>query len=176
MRISPFHMELAKRIAQGQPNRDIMKEVKISGSRLSVLKANPIFQSQVEKYRKLEADKYQKAVMVFAESAENVAKEMVLLATGILTPHKTKLDAGVEILNRVAQSEGVQAPGTEEEVVFEQMLKVTKRSMGRETKADDNDATGEDLDKAQQELEEDLVDEGTTVPAFMINQLKSANI
>ena len=172
MRISPFHMEIAKRVALGQPNREIMKEIQICGSRLSVLKANPVFQRQVEKYQKIEADKYQKAVGVFSKNAEAVAQEIVNIATSVIAPHKTKLDAGVEILNRVAQSEGIQAGGQDgEEVVFEQMLRVTKKSMGLDRSTDSSDSDATDMGKAEKELEEDL-----QVPAFVVDQLKSANV
>jgi hypothetical protein len=157
MKISPWHMELAKRVAQGIPNRDIMKEIKVSGSRLSVLKANPLFVRQVEKYRKLEADKYQKAVGVFADKAEDVAKEIVRMVESPLTPHKTKLDAGLAVLDRVAQSEGVQAGSQDgEEIVFEQMLRVTKKGLGLDRSSSNSDQDGSDYGKAFEELQEDV--------------------
>jgi len=203
MRISPFHMEIAKRLALGQPNREIMKEIQISGSRLSVLKANPVFQRQVEKYQKIEADKYQKAVGVFGAAAEDIAKELVRVAESAGTPAKTKLDAGLAILDRVAQSEGVQpGSGDGEEIVFEQMLRVTKKSMGLDRSTSDSDSDAVDLGKAEKELEEDLLDltktpqqrarlekafkaineeelsEGTpeVPPAAIVDQLQSANV
>ena len=179
MKISPFHCELAKRIAQGQTNRDIMKEIKICGSRLSVLKANPVFQNQIEKYRKIEADKYQKAVGVFGNAAEDIAHELVRLAGSPLTPHKTKLDTGLAILDRVAQSEGVQAgSGDGEEIVFEQMLRVTKKTMGLDRSASDSDSDAADLGKAERELAEDLVDTASEAQQLThdVNQLQSANV
>jgi len=179
MRISPLHMEIAKRLALGQPNREIMKEIQISGSRLSVLKANPVFQRQVEKYRKIEADKYQKAVSVFGNAAEDVAKEIVRMVDSPLTPHKTKLDAGLAVLDRVAQSEGVQAGGQDgEEIVFEQMLRVTKKSMGLDRSSDSSDSDAADLGKAERELQEDLNMASEAEPELQsfVDKLQSANV
>ena len=151
MRLSPWHMELAKRIAKGQPNRDIMKEIKVSGSRLSVLKANPVFAREVEKYRRKEDEKYNKALKVFSDKVEDVAKEVVGMATSALTPHKTRLDAALVVLEKVAQAEG-QTHGSDQEVTFEQTLKITKKGMGVEEGVDESEA---DLEAAYTELKED---------------------
>ena len=43
MRLSPWHMEVAKRVAEGKKFKELSAEIKISQSRLSVLKANPLF-------------------------------------------------------------------------------------------------------------------------------------
>ena len=172
MKISPWHCQIAKLIAQGKPNRDVMKEIQISPSRLSVLKANPVFVRQVDKYKKIEADKYQKVVGVFGNAAEDVAKELVRMVESPLTPHKTKLDTGLAILDRVAQSEGVQAGSNDgEEIVFEQMLRVTKKSMGLDRSYSDSDSDAVDMGKAEAELEEDL-----QKPDFDVSQLQSANM
>jgi len=159
MRLSPWHLELAKRIAQGQPNRDIMKEIQISPSRLSVLKANPLFVRAIEDYRKKEADKYTKAIEVFADKAEEVAKEITHLATSPLTPHNIRLQAGLSVLEKLAQAEGViggngkNAQG--EELVFEQMLRVTRKSMGQDKSASDLDDSG--FDDYVKDLQADLI-------------------
>ena len=156
MRLSPWHMELAKRVAQGHPPREIMKEIKVSGSRLSVLKANPLFQKQVEKYRRLEDDKYRKAVEVFGEKTKTIAEELVRLVESPLTPHKVKLDAGLAILDRVAESTGGKS-GRMAEMTFEQTLKVTKRALGWDSE-EGEPLDGTDWDSAQAALDEDVVD------------------
>lgn len=150
MRLSYWHCELAKRIAQGQTNRDIMKDIQVSGSRLSVLKANPVFQRQVEKYRRQEEDKYNKAIGVFETEAEDVAKEIVKIAKDPIHS-KTKLDAGLAVLDKLGQAKGVDK-GDVEEMVFEQRLRVTKRGMGESPSAE----PPVDEQSAVKELEEDL--------------------
>ena len=157
MRLSPFHIELAKRVASGMPNRDIMKEIKVSPSRLSVLKANPLFAQQVSKFALIENDKYQKAVDVFAANSEVIAKEMVQIATSPLTPPQVRLNAGVEVLDRLAQSEGVVAgSGENEEIVFEQLLRVTKKGLGLSREDSLSDSGPVDSKAALLELEEDF--------------------
>ena len=160
MRLSPWHVELAKRVASGMPNRDIMKEIKVSGSRLSVLKANPLFAQQVSKFALMEEDKYQKAIKVFGEKSEEIAKEMVQIATSPLTPPQVRLNAGVEILDRIAQSEGVvEGRGENEEIVFEQLLRVTKKGMGMSREDSLSDSGPINSKAALLELEEDFTDE-----------------
>uniref|UniRef100_A0A6M3IMC1 Uncharacterized protein n=1 Tax=viral metagenome TaxID=1070528 RepID=A0A6M3IMC1_9ZZZZ len=155
MRVSNFHKEIAKLIAQGMPNREIMKQVSICGSRLSVLKANPLMQREIERYRKLEEDKYVKALKVFEDEAENVAKEIVSVAKKS-TIDKTKLDAGLAVLDKLAAARGDVGTGQHgEEVVFEQMLRVTKRSQGVYDDAD-VESDGFDPGRAYEELERDL--------------------
>lgn len=149
MRLSYWHCELAKRIAQGQTNRDIMAEIQVSGSRLSVLKANPVFQKQIEKYRRQEEDKYNKAIGVFEGEAEDVAKEIVKIAKDPVHS-KTKLDAGLAVLDKLGQAKGV-GESKGEELVFEQMLRVTKKTMGEPTK----DEEPVDEESAVKELAED---------------------
>ena len=136
MQLSPWHMEIARRIAQGQPNREIKKDIQVSDSRLSVLKANPVFARQVEKYRKQEDDKYMQAMKVFADKAEEVAKQLTDMAISGMTPHHVKLQAGLAVLERLAQAEGL-ANGNgkqagDDEIVFEQMLRVTRKGLGQE--------------------------------------------
>lgn len=148
-------MELAKRIARGETNREIMAEVKVSGSRLSVLKANPLFARKVDEYRRIEEDKYNKAIEVFADEAESVAREIVNVAKkGVMD--KTKLDAGLAVLEKLGQAKG-KGGGVEEELVFEQMLKVTKRGMGL-VRQEKEDQTPIDVSASMRELEEDFDD------------------
>ena len=160
MRLSPFHLELAKRVAQGQPNREIMKHIKISGSRLSVLKANPLFSQQVSKFALMEEEKYKKALDIFGINAEKVAENMVDLATGPLTPHSVKLNAGEAILERLAQAEGqIQGSGEQDEIMFEQVLRVTKKGMGLAPGQKQGiDSGGIDSDAAMKELAGDLAE------------------
>ena len=156
MRLSPWHMELAKRIAQGQTNRDIMKDIQVSGSRLSVLKANPLFAQQVTKYRQLEDEKYSKAMKVFGDKAEDIAKVVVGLAESHLTADRVKLDASMAILEKVAQSEGQTGAREDEEVVFEHLLRVTKKGLGLFKGADETDSL--QLLDASKDLQEDFID------------------
>lgn len=163
-KISPWHMEIAKRIAQGQPNRDIMKEIAISASRLSVIKANVVFQRQVEKYKNLEADKYNRALKILGDEAESLAKELVKVAKGTAhTPQK--LSAISQGLDRVAAAEGhgsEKSMGEENELVFEQRLKVVKRASSDGNTPDaPHDETG-DLQSAIKQLNEDLTDAKST--------------
>lgn len=150
MKLSFWHCELAKRIAQGQTNRDIMKDIQVSGSRLSVLKANPVFAKQIEKYRRQEEDKYNKAIKVFENEAEGVAQEIVKIAKDPVHS-KTKLDAGLAVLDKLGQVRGV-GEGQGEELVFEQMLRVTKTTLGEVDKQDEP----VDEKSAFKELAEDM--------------------
>jgi len=152
MRLSFWHCELAKRIATGQTNRDIMKEIQVSGSRLSVLKANPVFAAQVEKYRRVEEDKYNKAIEVFENEAEDVAKEIVKIAKDPVHS-KTKLDAGLAVLDKLGQAKG-KGESEGEELVFEQMLRVTRKSTGK-VDGVDNLAPPIDEQAGLKELEQD---------------------
>ena len=153
MRLSFWHMELAKRVAKGQTNKEIMAEVQVSGSRLSVLKANPLFRKEVDKWRKIEEDKYNKAIEVFADEAESVAREIVKVAKGQVHS-KTKLDAGLAVLEKLGQAKG-KSSGVEEELVFEQMLKVTKRGMGLGNQTEESQEPI-DVSASMKELEEDF--------------------
>ena len=132
MKLTPFHMEIAKRVASGQKNREILQVVKISASRLSILKGKPEFQAEVVRYMEMQEKAYARAIEVFGDAAENVARELVGLVTDPATPEKVRLEAGEAILDRLAQAEmrGVINPAYGgEEVTFEQILKMTKRSM-----------------------------------------------
>lgn len=161
MRLSPWHMELAKRVAKGQPNRDIMKDIQVSGSRLSVLKANPLFQRQVEKYRRIEADAYQQALDVYAKRSADVAAGVVDIATNTLVEPDKRLRAAQDVLDRLGQASGASTKQSDgDEITFEQILRVTKRQRGElpsDTEADSADPEF-DYEAAVKELRGDIID------------------
>jgi hypothetical protein len=132
LRLSPWHMEIAKLFGEGKSNREIREVIQISDSRLSVLKHNPVFAREIEKWRKKHEEKYAKAMEVIAQNAEKVAQEMVNVATGINTPFSVKAQVGNQLLDRLSQWEGSDSRGANvgEEVTFEQLLRVTKKSNG----------------------------------------------
>jgi len=158
MRLSPYHMELAKRVAEGKKYPEISKEIKISQSRLSVLKANPLFQRQVDKYRKIHDDGYAKSLEVFNTKAKEVAEEVCEIALGVSVPPQVKLNAAREVLDRLGLSEGVQSKRQEgeDEISFEQILRVTKRSKTEGTTDIPDDE--QDYASAQQDLNKDIID------------------
>jgi len=158
MRLSPFHCEISKRIAQGQKNKDIMKEIQISASRLSVLKANPLMKREIAKWQKLEEDKYKKALDTFADSAQEVAEQVVLMVKNPVLGGQTRLAAAKEVLDRTALTSDVRTESAEGEdsVVFEQLLRVTKRGNGASESPDMEDS-GE-VSKEIKELQEDFID------------------
>ena len=129
--ISPFHRELAKQVARGLRNQEIMQRFRISASRLSILKGNPLFQSVVDYYTRKLDDAYFLARQRLEERAEDVAVELTEIATSDAVDAKTRMQAGFGILDRLGvQSTRAQAPGqgSGSELVFEQMLRVIKRS------------------------------------------------
>jgi len=132
MKLKPFHLDIAKRVASGQKNREILEVVKISASRLSILKGKPEFQSEVARYMEMQEKAYARAIEVFGDAAEDVARELVALVTDPETPEKVRLEAAEAILDRLAQAEmlgEINSNYEGEEVTFEQVLKMTKRSM-----------------------------------------------
>jgi hypothetical protein len=58
MRLSPFHIQLAKEFATGKKNSELLETYAVSASRLSVIKANPLFKQEIERQRKIIDDKY----------------------------------------------------------------------------------------------------------------------
>jgi hypothetical protein len=131
MELTPFHMNIAKRFAAGERNRDILKEVKISASRLSILKGKPEFKAAVERYRGMQERAYERALEVFGAAAGRIAKELINLVIDPETPERVRLEAAEAILDRLAQAEmpeGIAENQDEEEVTFEQLLRITKRS------------------------------------------------
>ena len=133
MKLTPFHLNIAKRFAAGERNRDILKEVQISESRLSILKGKPEFRAAVDHYRGMQEGAYARALEVFAEAAGRIAQALVGLVKDPETPEKVRLEAAEAILDRLAQAEmpgGIDENQNENEFTFEQILKITKRSMG----------------------------------------------
>ena len=133
MELTPFHSNIAKRFAAGERNQDILKEVKISASRLSILKGKPEFQAEVHRYRNMQERAYERALEVFGAAAGRIAKELINLVIDSETPQKVRLEAAEAILERLAQAEmleGIVENQDEEEVTFEHLLRITKRSMG----------------------------------------------
>ena len=153
MRLSAWHKELARMMGEGLRNKEIKAKVQVSDSRLSVLRANPLMQRQIAHYKKLNEDKYKKALDVFADNAQDVAQKMVEVVTNPLTPGSVKLKGGEQILERLSLTSAVgEQKGTAEEVIFEHLLRVTKRT-------DTNlpaSAAEVDNESAAAELEEDL--------------------
>lgn len=159
MRLSPFHIELAKMWAKGMRNRDIKKIVKISDSRLSVIKSNDLVRQKIQEFAELEQSKYNKALEHFKDEALDIAKEVVKVVKSVNTPAKVRLDGGLEILDRIAASEGVSSTNkgaaSDNEIVFEQMLRVTKRGMAG---LDEIEPESEiDAEQALKDLEQDLI-------------------
>jgi len=154
MRLSPWHMEVAKRVAEGKKFKELSAEIKISQSRLSVLKANPLFQKQVKKYRESLDDGYGKAVGEFNNNAKAVAAEVVKLALSKAIEPRDKLAAAREVLDRLGTSTGVGSTDRqagEHEVSFEQILRITKKR-GQGIEPDDE----QDYAAAQKDLMVDL--------------------
>lgn len=128
MRLSPWHLEIAKRMAQGKKDNEIRNEIAVSQNRLSILKANPLFQQEIDRYRKIEDEKYKKAVDVFARKAEQVAERITEIATQKSGRDADTLKAGELVLNRLQQAEGFVGMDDTEELTFEQTLRVVKRN------------------------------------------------
>ena len=132
-RVSEFHRELAKRIARGDTNKQIMGEIKISASRLSILKSNPLFRNIVDDYRTKLDDKFYQAHAFLEQKVVHVAQELVNCATNPAIQPKDRIVAGFGILDRVGLARGQSTkPGRGaggQEIVFEQMLRVVKRQM-----------------------------------------------
>lgn len=176
MKISPWHCEVAKRVAEGKKYKEISKEIQISQSRLSVLKANPLFCRYVDKYRKEKDDAWKKALGKIEENAEDIAKELVDIATGKSKTHvtdkdgnevevrenvgaQTRLTAIKEALDRVGMSKGQAPTGVPgQEMTFEQILRITKRSAGQ---GEEESEAEVDEGSALNELEMDLQEDGT---------------
>lgn len=154
MRLSAFHMELAKRVSDGKSNKDILEEFDISPGRLSVIKSNPLFKNEVGRLTKQKDDAYNKAIKVYEANVEIVANAVVEVIKNPLTTGDVKVRAAETVLNRLAQKSGVVNPQQGQELVFEQLLRVTKRTNGLTgTEGDDLPYDGE---AAYNDLMEDL--------------------
>jgi len=155
MRLSPWHVELAKLMAEGLPNREIKKKIQISDSRLSVLRVNPLVQQQVEKYRKLNEDKYKKALDVFADNAKDIAQEVVNMVKNPLIQGQVKLAAAKEVLDRASLVSNVGEKKQDgQTLTFEQLLRITKTTHGDEGV---DELQNFDAKVAFEELQNDLV-------------------
>lgn len=164
MRLSPFHIQLAKEFALGKKNSDLLLTYQISPSRLSVIKANPLFKQEIERQRTILDDKYGKAVEVLENAAEKVAQELVVLVQDKTINADVRSRTAENILDRVAMKTGAATKQSSNEVVFEQLLRVTKRATG--DTSDDTELSF-DPEAAYQELMSDLTT--STEPPEVIN-------
>jgi hypothetical protein len=127
MRLSPFHVQLAAEFAKGKRNKEILQDYPITDSRLSVIKANPLFKKEIEAQRQKLQDQYSKAIEVLEDAATDVAKELVTLVKNPAISAETRSRTAENILNRIALKGGKLTPQSGNELVFEQLLRVTKR-------------------------------------------------
>ena len=153
MRLSPFHVQLAKEFALGKKNAELLTHYQISPSRLSVIKANPLFKQEIERQRRILDDKYGKAVEVLEVAAEKIAKELVSIVEDKAISAEVRSRTAENILNRVAMKTGNVTPSQGNELVFEQLLRVTKRASGD---TNDGKELSFDPEQAYKELMEDL--------------------
>ncbi len=148
-RISPFHKELAKRVARGDRNSEILSSMKISASRLSVLKGNPLFKSIVADFEDAFNDNFQQAHKALEERAVDVAEGLANIATNPNVPPNVRVNASFGIMDRIGMTKDPKGGGTKKavagEVVFEQMLRVVKKQM---------DDDGDEMSEAYNQLED----------------------
>lgn len=159
LKLTYFHMEIARLIGEGLPNREIKKYVQISDSRLSILRANPLIRRAAERYRQMNEDKYRKALETFANGAQATAQTVVDMVKNPLVDSKVKLEAAAMIMEHASylspESQKRNGGGTGGEVVFEQLLRVTKRGIGQYA---DDQPMEFDPAQAQNQLGADLVE------------------
>ncbi len=151
-------MEIAKKIAEGKKYKEINKEIQISQSRLSVLKSNPLFIKYVEKYRKMNDDGYAKALEELGEKAPEMGKVLVSIAENKAVSPQVRLNAANGVLDRVGMSTGGGGSSRElgqDEVSFEQILRITKKTSGVGIESPQDEG---DYESAQKDLMSDLVD------------------
>ncbi len=166
--ISPFHKELAKRVASGKGNQEIMKELKISASRLSVLKSNPLFRKIVQHYQLRLDDAFIMAHEKLEEKAVVIAEELTTIAIDKTVDARTRADVGFKVLERVGMTKGhaTKKAGTGEggeTILFEQMLRVVKRKDSPEDDLDEETRQAmAQLEEIEQEQED--IQEGEIVP------------
>lgn len=156
MRLSPFHIQLAKEFATGKKNSEILQNYQISPSRLSVIKTNPLFKQEIERQRKIIEDRYGKAVQLLEQEAEGVAKELVEIVKDKAVSADVRSKTAENILNRVSQHSSTPTKALGNELVFEQLLRVTKRA-GGDLQEQDSSELSFDPEAAYKELMEDLV-------------------
>lgn len=163
-RISFFHKELAKRVASGMKNSEILDEVDISASRLSILKANPLFDNIVQEYRARFDDSYFQAHKTLEAGAVKVAEGLLDIATNPLSaPPSVRASTGFGVLDRIGMTRGPVSgqgptPGTPsqggEEIIFEKMLRVVKRQMNGPDETTGSEAGDMRVQEALTQLEQ----------------------
>ena len=132
-RLSFWHSEIAKLIGEGLPNREIMKRVKITGPRLSVLRANPLIKREAARYKQMHEDKYRKALEVFADSAVEMAHQTTALAKNPLMPGQVRLAAiqvALDHAEKLSPLAGQSKSASGGEESFEMLLRMTRRQAG----------------------------------------------
>ena len=140
-------------IGEGLPNREIMRRVKITGPRLSVLRANPLIKREAARFKQMHEDKYRKALEVFADSAVEMAHQTTALAKNPLMPGQVRLAAiqvaldHAEKLSPLAGQTRSANGGAEES--FEMLLRMTRRQTGEL----DTDPTPAELSPERTEAE-----------------------
>lgn len=144
MRLSYFHMEMARLVALGLKDEEVREQLAVSQSRLRVLKANPVMQHQIDKYRKEHNNSYRKALKEVEEKAGDIAKRMVEMTKDPSVPPSVQASVGKDLLDRLASASGLvenkrNNGGTGEQVTFEQILRVTKQQQAGESLDGDED-------------------------------------
>lgn len=127
MRISGFHLEVAKLVADGLRPQDIRRKLRISSSRISILKANPVFQQHVQRIKHENRMAYKQAVEVFSGEAAAMARTIVDVAKNPLVGSGTRIHAATVALEKLQEHEEAESgPRSTEHLTFEAMLRVTK--------------------------------------------------
>lgn len=181
MRISGFHLEVAKLVADGLRPQDIRRKLRISSSRISVLKANPVFQEHVRRIKHENRMAYKQAVEVFSNEAADMAKTIVEVAKNPLIGSGTRIHAATVALEKLQEHEELEAgPKSRSTMTYEAMLKVTRTTTAISDRAsagtseytlDDEQSTLLEPLEAEfsvEEPEEDVPD-ASDVDAFTIN-------
>lgn len=181
MRISGFHLEVAKLVADGLRPQDIRRKLRISSSRISVLKANPVFQEHVRRIKHENRMAYKQAVEVFSNEAADMAKTIVEVAKNPLVGSGTRIHAATVALEKLQEHEELEAgPKSRSTMTYEAMLKVTRTTTAISDRAsagtseytlDDEQSTLLEPLEAEfsvEEPEEDVPD-ASDVDAFTIN-------
>ena len=182
MRISGFHLEVAKLVADGLRPQDIRRKLRISSSRISVLKANPVFQEHVRRIKHENRMAYKQAVEVFSNEAADMAKTIVEVAKNPLVGSGTRIHAATVALEKLQEHEELEAgPKSRSTMTYEAMLKVTRTTTAISDRAsagtseytlDDEQSTLLEPLEAEfsvEEPEEEDEPEVSDVDAFTIN-------
>jgi len=148
-RLSPWHIEIARRIAAGKSNREIRREIQISESRLSVIKANPLFKRQVEKFKAEAESKWKRTLDKLEDRLEKAGDELVQIAT-TGAGSRTQLEA-LRMWFEMVGRRGGEAMKEDEEESFEVLLRATRRGKS----SPENAGSGFDYELAAAELAQD---------------------